>query len=104
MLHATTADRGNYDAGTVIATNHGFGYVLKEISIPKAGRGRVLEVGAGTSLYCLRGRGWITTPGGNIRYSLEPGTVFADDGAEAYGGLVIVANQDLTVLRISPAG
>ena len=101
MLHTTTADRDDYDVGTtVINANHGFGYVLQEISIPEEGSGWVVEVGKGTSLYCVHGRGWIVAPGGNSRHRLEPGTVFAD--AEAGGGRVIVADQDLTVLRISP--
>lgn len=98
MFHATTADRDASGAGEIISKDHRFGYAIHELCVPKAEGDRMLAAEAGTSLYCLQGRGWASFPGGNARYALEPGTVFAITAPGC--GIVINAVEDLTMLQV----
>lgn len=98
MFHATTADRDACGAGKVISKDQQFGYAIQELAIYKTDGERRVEAEEGTSLYCIRGRGWAFFPGGHARYALEPGTVFA---VTEPGWVVIIdAAEDLTMLRV----
>ncbi|MEC5182442.1 hypothetical protein [Arthrobacter sp. CG_A4] len=101
MFHATTADRNASGAGEVISEDHQFGYAIHELCLSKTEGDRLLAAEEGTSLYCIGGRGWASFPGGNARYALEPGTVFAVTTPGR--GVVVSAVEDLTILRVDDA-